>query len=145
MSCSFMSSSLYASNFYQPCNSFHHGDNVWCSLINHSQSKKHKKKLLLWTFGSTGKDLKYVKRERGGDSLWETERWEVKSTCARVCYLFPLWSRSLLSAFACGQVCSCHDSPPPRNRETDRRGVPVKWGAVMSPPVSAVTALFRLM
>lgn len=63
-----------------------------------------------------------------------------ESAC--VFYPFLLWSLLLLSAFACGQVCSCHDSP--WNKETDRRGVPVEWGAVMGPQVLTVTASLSL-
>lgn len=45
----------------------------------------------------------------------------------------------LLSTFACGQVCSCHGSP--RNKGTDRRGVPVEWGLwwVLKSPLSLRT------
>lgn len=89
---------------------------------------------MLWTFGSTGKDLKYVKR--GREFVWETERWEV-NVLARVCYLFPLWSRSLLFAFARGQVCSCHGSPPETRRQTEG-GFPLSEGLwwVLESPLS---------
>lgn len=131
-----MFSSFFASNFYQPCNSFHRGDNVWHSLINHSLNtiKKTQKEVVALNF--------WVHWERPqicqeGERVCVGDR-EMGGKCARVCVIFSRFDLahcySLLPAVKCAAVMA----PPPETRRQTEGGFPLSEGPwwVLESPLS---------
>lgn len=129
-----MFSSFFASNFYQPCNSFHRGDNVWHSLINHSLNtiKKTQKEVVALNF--------WVHWERPqicqeGERVCVGDR-EMGGKCARACVLsFPaLISLTVIRSVKCAAVMA----PPPETRRQTEGGFPLSEGPwwVLESPLS---------
>lgn len=128
-----MFSSFFASNFYQPCNSFHRGDNVWHSLINHSLNtiKKTQKEVValnFWVHWERPQICQEGERVCVGDREMEVN--------VRACVLsFPaLISLTVIRSVKCAAVMA----PPPETRRQTEGGFPLSEGPwwVLESPLS---------
>ena len=131
-----MSSSFFASNFYQPCNSFHRGDNVWHSLINHSLNtiKKTQKEVVALNF--------WVHWERPwicqeGERVCVGDR-EMGGKCARVCVIFSRFDLAHCYPLSPAVRCAAVMAPPPETRRQTEGGFPLSEGPwwVLESPLS---------
>lgn len=132
-----MFSSFFASNFYQPCNSFHRGDNVWHSLINHSLNtiKKTQKEVVALNF--------WVHWERPqicqeGERVCVGDR-EMGGKCARACVLsFPALISLTVIRFRPRSSVQLSWLPPPETRRQTEGGFPLSEGPwwVLESPLS---------
>lgn len=132
-----MFSSFFASNFYQPCNSFHRGDNVWHSLINHSLNtiKKTQKEVVALNF--------WVHWERPqicqeGERVCVGDR-EMGGKCACACVLsFPALISLTVIRFCPRSSVQLSWLPPPETRRQTEGGFPLSEGPwwVLESPLS---------